>query len=45
MELFRTCEDLEKDEGLHLMFMIVKGISKLMCYPTWTLIPNFILIF
>lgn len=29
VELFRTCEDLENDEGLQLMFKIVKGISKL----------------
>jgi len=29
VEIFRTCEDLENDEGLQLMFKIVKGISKL----------------
>lgn len=29
VEIFRTCEDLENVEGLHLMFKIVKGISEL----------------
>jgi protein phosphatase-4 regulatory subunit 3 len=29
VELFRTCEDLENDEGLQLMFKIVKGIISL----------------
>jgi protein phosphatase-4 regulatory subunit 3 len=42
VELFRTCEDLENDEGLQLMFKIVKGISKLkpsLCSSICTLIP------
>ncbi|XP_024373621.1 uncharacterized protein [Physcomitrium patens] len=29
VEIFRTCEDLENVEGLHLMFKIVKGIISL----------------
>lgn len=28
MELFRICEDLENIDGLHLIFKIVRGISK-----------------
>jgi protein phosphatase-4 regulatory subunit 3 len=29
VEMFRTCEDLENDEGLHYMYKIVKGIISL----------------
>lgn len=28
MELFRICEDIENVEGLHMIYRIVKGISK-----------------
>ncbi|XP_040938868.1 protein PPP4R3C-like [Gossypium hirsutum] len=38
MELFRICEDLENMDGLHMIFKIVKGISKMLqtCYlPKW----------
>lgn len=34
MGLFRICEDLENVDGLHMLYKIVRGISKYSLYTT-----------
>lgn len=41
MELFRICEDLENLEGLHMIYRIVKGISKCHCSPIFATLSSF----